>query len=324
MLLNTKRAEYNWRTEDADPGIRLGEWSQMLTREFVELESSLGQTCSFAGRIWGCDLANVRFSEMEAEAQTVVHSAAAAAREAERVFKLCLQTEANGRYKQCGREVILSPGDLTLLDTGRAYEATFDAAFALIIIQVPPELMSQYVRSPEEFLARSVTCQSGMGAVLSAYVQMIARMIAVLSLNDQRLVVAHMLELVALSLGAATGMSSTPTRQDVRNRQIRAAKSFIEKNIRDHALNGEMIARATGMSERYLRALFQAQSTSITKYIINRRMEMCWSTLQSEHARDYSIQQIALSSGFRDYSYFTTKFKERYGVSPSFVRQNRN
>ena len=35
-----------------------------------------------------------------------------------------------------------------------------------------------------------------------------------------------------------------------------------------------------------------------------------------------SVSEIAVSTGFADNSYFTRKFKELYGISPSAMRRN--
>ena len=96
----------------------------------------------------------------------------------------------------------------------------------------------------------------------------------------------------------------------------------INKNIGNPDLNVEMIARTVGISRTHLhRKLREITNQSARDFIRNMRLQQA-ATLLAE--KRHSISEIADNLGFANISYFSTVFKELYGVSPSeYMEQNR-
>ena len=69
------------------------------------------------------------------------------------------------------------------------------------------------------------------------------------------------------------------------------------------------------MSEVYFRKIFKAEyGTSPQKFIIKLRMQKAVELIETG---DYSLKEVALMSGYKDYKYFSAEFKRLFGVSPS-------
>lgn len=96
----------------------------------------------------------------------------------------------------------------------------------------------------------------------------------------------------------------------------------INKNISNPDLNVEMIARTVGISRTHLhRKLREITNQSARDFIRNVRLQQAAALLAEKH---HSISEIADNLGFANLSYFSTVFKETYGVSPSeYMEQNR-
>lgn len=96
----------------------------------------------------------------------------------------------------------------------------------------------------------------------------------------------------------------------------------INKNIGNPDLNVEMIARTVGISRTHLhRKLREITNQSARDFIRNMRLQQAAKLLAEKH---HSISEIADNLGFANISYFSTVFKELYGMSPSeYMEQNR-
>lgn len=98
--------------------------------------------------------------------------------------------------------------------------------------------------------------------------------------------------------------------------------SEIEKNLSDNNLSIQKMTRLVGMSRTDLhRKLHKAVGMSATKYIRFIRLQRA-STLLLEN-QEWSVSYISLEVGFNNQSYFTTKFKELFGVCPCAFREQR-
>lgn len=99
------------------------------------------------------------------------------------------------------------------------------------------------------------------------------------------------------------------------DRLMQRVMVVINKNISNPDLNVEMIARTVGISRTHLhRKLREITNQSARDFIRNVRLQQAAALLAEKH---HSISEIADNLGFANLSYFSTVFKETYGVSPS-------
>jgi YesN/AraC family two-component response regulator len=101
-------------------------------------------------------------------------------------------------------------------------------------------------------------------------------------------------------------------------RFIRKLRTAIEDNLSDEHFGIEQLCKAMGISRMQLhRKLKALTNSSASHYIRNIRLEKALKLLRST---DRSVSEIAYEVGFRNPSYFTESFTERYGMPPSKVR----
>lgn len=99
---------------------------------------------------------------------------------------------------------------------------------------------------------------------------------------------------------------------------LEAAVEYIRNNY-SYDINVAKIARYVGIDRTYLYKIFiNAMSLSPGKYIIETRLENAHNLLITTN---YTILQIALSTGFSDVSHFSNSFKKKFGVSPNSYRK---
>jgi AraC-like DNA-binding protein len=66
--------------------------------------------------------------------------------------------------------------------------------------------------------------------------------------------------------------------------------------------------------------LLQAEGTTLTAFVLSRRLVYVHALLSDRRFADLTISAIAYEASFSDLSNFNHAFRRRYGASPSEVR----
>ena len=102
-----------------------------------------------------------------------------------------------------------------------------------------------------------------------------------------------------------------------KNSFIKNVKNIIEENIDDDTFGIQQLCKAIGISRSQLHNKIKSQtgiSTSI--FIRNIRLQKAKTLLQYS---DLNIAEVAYEVGFKDPSYFSRLFTERFGMPPSRI-----
>ena len=113
-------------------------------------------------------------------------------------------------------------------------------------------------------------------------------------------------------------------RHTTKNQSVRLHRilEYLNANLQDPDLTPNAIAAAHGISTRYLSKLFECQGVSVTRYILDRRLDRCRTELEDACSAHKQITEIAFYWGFSSASHFSRTFKERYGMTPTQARMN--
>lgn len=94
----------------------------------------------------------------------------------------------------------------------------------------------------------------------------------------------------------------------------------IEQRLHDTDLTLGRVARAEGISERYLQKLFEQNRESFSHYLRERRLQRARAALISSGEVRTPVADVAFNCGFGDASNFSRLFKERFGIPPGAFR----
>lgn len=295
-------------------------WRDLVCDEFIQLNCETSKQGSFHGTISGNKLEKLQITEVSSDPQLVIRSKQQISKSTEREFLLSLQLEEEGSVNQDGRVAKLGPGDFALYDSTRYYELHFEKTFRQLVLQIPYESLAERFLNPENITAKPVSAKTGIGSLTSQFIQSTAARLDHLSLQDKRVVTEHIIDMIVLSMGSMSTLRDTDGQSIARTAMLERIKQYIEVNIRNPHLTPTLIARQHQISDRYQRMLFASIGTTVTKYILNRRLELCKEGLQDSAYNQYNLTQLAYSYGFNDAAYFSRKFKEIYGISPKDFR----
>jgi AraC-like DNA-binding protein len=135
-----------------------------------------------------------------------------------------------------------------------------------------------------------------------------------------RAVAAHILDLVALVLGARGEHGEAPF-GGAKAARLKALKADVMSMLGDCELSSELIAGRHGISSRYVRKLFEQDGTSFTSFVLGERLARVGRMLREERHAHLTISQLAHACGFNDISYFNRAFRRHFGATPSEVRE---
>ena len=224
------------------------------------------------------------------------------------------QIEGARRYRQSGTEVLLRPGDSTLIDSGHPWSSSCDTNCARLYFRVPRWMMENRLRMREIPIAQRICGGSAQGTALFRLS---------LSLYDEAQWMKE--ELCSATLNTYFEILAACISEDYAPVQHSSELSqrilqFIEAHISEPTLGPAEVASAMGMSVRHLHRLFSATGITLGDHIRALRLEQCRNDLVNPRFGDKSITEIAFSKGFSDAAHFSHSFRKRFGVSARVFR----
>jgi AraC-like DNA-binding protein len=134
-------------------------------------------------------------------------------------------------------------------------------------------------------------------------------------------VVAHLTELIELSL-LTPGSGALPAcDRGVRAARLATIKTDIGRHLTDGSLSAPALAARHGITPRYLHKLFEDDAMTYSQYVLEQRLALACRRLRDPRLADRTVSSIAHDAGFGDLSYFNRTFRRRYGVTPSGARE---
>ena len=138
----------------------------------------------------------------------------------------------------------------------------------------------------------------------------------------QHAVVTHIYDLMAVALGATRdarvnwhmAAACAPARLRY------TAKAFIVHNICRQDLSAGSVAAHLGFTPRYVHMLFETEAFSLTKFMIDQRLQHSYRMLLDPRMAERTISAIAFAAGFNDLSHFNRVFRQHFGKTPTDVR----
>ncbi len=204
--------------------------------------------------------------------------------------------------------VTLRPGQLVICDADRPFMRGFSRGLEEFAIKVPRPVF------------REVT---GLGSLRTPLVRDVAQ--GDLAARTLAGLVARGLrpdggepvdERLALNLVAALVGSRV---RDPGSVHLANARAFIEGHLTDPGLSASRVAAAIGISERHLSRAFAATGSSVPQFVLTRRLERAHALLSS--APGLAVGEVAARCGFGSATYFSTAFRQRFGLRATDVRR---
>jgi AraC-like DNA-binding protein len=232
-------------------------------------------------------------------------------------FIVAHSSELTARH--LGREVLLAPGDSTMMSMGVTGGVGWRESSTLFDMLIPPaEWEARGVRS-ESLLMQRLWGKSEAMTLLRSYIRALTRSGLMAFANDPTIARRHIIDLIVLAAtrNRSIGESSLSA---VAAAHLRTAFDYIASHFWDPELKLPKAAQNIRISERYLQRLLKASGTSFTAHVTELRLNHAFALLTAQEKSDTRICDIALQAGFSDVSHFNRLFRSRFGATPREVR----
>jgi len=225
-------------------------------------------------------------------------------------------------FSQAGREVALERGGgVAVLQTEPALMAFPRARYMAVV--APVKALYPLTHAIEDRAGHHIPASTEALRLLPGYVDLIRREPY---LSDRKLIglaVAHILDLIALAVGATRDGAALALGRGVRAARLNAIKTHIGENFAAPDLSVQSVAAHHGLSPRYVHMLFEGEGTTFSTFVREQRLLQACNMLRSPRYAGHPISAIAFAAGFGDLSHFNRSFRNRFGASPTELRAAR-
>jgi len=238
------------------------------------------------------------------------------------VFDFFIHThlEGSAEISQGEARFTLEPGALAVVAGGTPYSIDYREKGSRLILRIPPQIFHERVLGSRivEFGARVYT-GNGLPRIVIDLMTSLAQQADQLSETEQFTVTESLLELVSSVFRSQNGLDNENHGSAQAARMCRIL-SYLEENYSDHKLTPAKVAAANAVSVRHLHNLFRHSNMTVCKWIWDRRLKSALEDLVDPSLSHKTISDIAYSKGFNDSAHFSRTFKDRFGLSPSAMR----
>jgi AraC-like DNA-binding protein len=259
---------------------------------------------------------------MEVSPHTVKRTPRLAANTQGDQYKLSLILGGEVLIVQDGREAVLRPGDFGIYDCSRPYTFVANDRFRMLACVLPRDIIGFSPARVSEITATRIPSGNGIGWAMAPFLKRLAD-VAVRDevLPDEHRVVESVVDLVG-SLCATVMTEEAGPQAHSRSELMLRIRASIDAQLGDPDLTPARIAAAHFISKRYLHKLFEAEGTTVSRWIRERRLERCRSALADPRWRDQTVTSIAMRWGLTDAAHFSRLFRETYGCTPTEYRRD--
>lgn len=112
----------------------------------------------------------------------------------------------------------------------------------------------------------------------------------------------------------------TPAKESLPEQRIKMAMRYIDTHLSDPELSSTRVAKASGITSRYLSSLLKQKGLSFADYVRQKRLKIARRWLSSSKPGELSIAEIAFRVGFKSPAHFSRIFKQAFDKGPREYR----
>jgi AraC-like DNA-binding protein len=313
-------APFRLSTDDLPERDRMAVWREVIGRTLLKVDIAPLPDQPFRAELVGGQLPGLAFMSETSTGRRIEKTRDLVAADGNDDIIMGVHVTGSTIASQHGREAAVGERSAVLMSNAETGHVIYPAASRHIGLVMPRRALAPLVPGLEDALIRPIPPDNEALRLLMSYIGVLGGL-TLTAPELQRLVAAHVHDLVALIVGASREAAAVAAGRGVRAARLAAIKADIAANLRQSELTVSTIATRQRVSTRYVQMLFEAEGTTFSQYVISERLAVAHRLLTDPRTAGRTIAAIAIEAGFRDLSYFNRTFRRRYGVSPSDVRE---
>lgn len=137
---------------------------------------------------------------------------------------------------------------------------------------------------------------------------------------DQR-IETMLVDLVALALGARGDPAEIAVTRGLRAIRLHDIVAAIKSGFHDPAFSSQSVAQRLGLSRRYVNDLLAESGSGFAERVLEMRLDKARVMLIDAAHDRLKVSEIAWTCGFNEVPYFNRRFRQRYGLTPTDLRE---
>jgi AraC-like DNA-binding protein len=306
-------------TDSVATGDRVDWWRDQLEQRFG-LECALEPEPAHPFRI---DLALTQFGAM-----TLIESSSSPLRLRHRgnpgAGRVFLQLQQEGSWQVSGynggREIAeCGPDSLLLIHVRDDTSYATCGSFRQVGVMLEEAALTELCPHWQRFAFRPIPVSRGLAVMVKTHMLSLTEQLTAMDSRSAATLASPTLTLISAWLNSldCAPHPDVPGLPDFHRKRV---KEFVSNNLCDPALSVEMIAKAVGLSVRYLHKLFEDEAAGLMRWAATKRLEHCRDKLSDPRLRNRTISDIAYGAGFNDLAHFSRSFRKRFKTSPTQAR----
>ncbi len=219
-----------------------------------------------------------------------------------------------------GREVVVREGDALLMSTSEVKVFERHSHGGSLSFRIPQSAVSSAVTNVHDVIMELIPHDTEILKLLAGYAAPLFNAIALATPEFRRTAGSHLLDLIALALGATDDAAGLASKRELPVARLRKAKSYIIENSSRRDLSIGTVASHLGVTPRHLQRLFEREDSTFSEFLLAQRLSRAHYMLTESRLAECPVATIAYDVGFGDLSYFSRSFKRLYGARPRDIR----
>jgi AraC-like DNA-binding protein len=235
---------------------------------------------------------------------------------------LCVNLAGGRALRQLRREAVLGEGEAVLSTSADVGTCDIASGSRWISVRTPFSALAPMVADLRSVFIRPIPARTESLPLLVNYIRALWEMDAPVPPGLNRLIVAHVNELIALTIGAKADAAEFARGRGLRAARLVKVLQLIDAGILDAGLSAATVAARLGVTPRYIQLLLEESGQTFTQHVLRKRLEKAKELLVRDVDQIQKIAAIAFEVGFSDLSHFNRAFRRHFGDTPSGVRAN--
>ncbi|MHC1563599.1 AraC-like ligand-binding domain-containing protein [Actinomycetospora sp. C-140] len=232
---------------------------------------------------------------------------------------VALHRHGRAGVAQDGRHCLLGPGDLVNYVTSRPYEVTFWEPYEAVVVTVPVAALGSHADALAGRTAVAVDTGSGPRDVVGALFESLATKIEGCTLGAANRSKEYLADaIVSLVIAELVDIAPQGAGDDLADRVL----AHCLARLSDPDLTVESVARAHGVSVRYLHKVLAPTGSTLSAWIRRQRLERICRDLVDESLHGRAASAVAARWGMTDTGHLSRALKAEFGMTAADIRRS--
>lgn len=301
---------------------QLTQWQEALVAAFGPFELEPSTLQPFRGFLKMQRIGGWQFNDLHYRGHRLVRTQQNVAKLEDEFYTFGLPLSGPLAVELKGKKHLVGPGCVYLMRQSSPYQATplSKEGYRSLSVSIPALALEAKVGPLANFYQLPLDNKSPQASLLADFIRHLFSGLALWQEQQVAQLGDQLVELITLFMLSSQSEIEVKATAQIGAVHLARAKRYIQRHCMVADLQVGQIAKACDISPSYLYRLFQMADISLAEYIQTQRVLYSQSLLQNKNYDHYSLADIARMSGFSQASYFSRRFKQQVGVSPSVFR----